>query len=124
MDIMEVVPLEDTLEVEAKIKPSVIAFIHEGQKALVRFTAFDFSIYGGMDAEVTHISPDTTMEQKEVYYIVRLQTDATSITRKGKEHKIIPGMVVSADIMTGRKTVMTYLLKPVLKTKQMALTER
>jgi adhesin transport system membrane fusion protein len=124
MDIMEIVPIDDNLEVEAKIKPSDIGFIHEGQKALIKFTAFDFSIYGGLEAEVTYVSPDTTVEEKEVYYTVKLETDSNVIVKNGKEHKIIPGMVVSADIITGKKTITDYILKPVLKTKQAAFTER
>ncbi|MGD9807872.1 MAG: HlyD family type I secretion periplasmic adaptor subunit [Deferribacterales bacterium] len=124
MDIMEVVPMGDVLEVEAKIKPSDIGFIHEGQKALIKFTAFDFSIYGGLDALVTYVSPDTSIEEKEVYYTVKLETSSNEIIKDGRVHKIIPGMVVSADIITGKKTIMDYILKPVLKTKQAAFSER
>ncbi|MGE4317746.1 MAG: HlyD family type I secretion periplasmic adaptor subunit [Deferribacterales bacterium] len=124
MDIMEIVPLGDKLEVEAKIKPSDIGFIHEGQKALIKLTAFDFSIYGGLEAVVTHVSPDTTVNEDEVYYIVKLQTDSSVIVKNGIKHKIIPGMIVSADIITGKKSIMSYILKPILKTKQAAFTER
>lgn len=124
MDIMEVVPLEDKLVVEAKIKPSDIAFIKEGDRALIKLTAYDYSIYGGLHATVTHISPDTTVQEKEVFYSVQLTTDKNSIEKNGKTHRIIPGMVVQTDIITGKKTVMQYILKPIIKTKQSALTER
>lgn len=124
MDIMEVVPLEDKLVVEAKIKPSDIAFIKTGDKALIKFTAFDFSIYGGLDAVVTYVSPDTTVEDKAVFYTVRLQTDRNYISKNGQKHKIMPGMIVQADIITGKKTVMQYILKPLIKARHDALTEK
>ena len=124
-DILEIVPTDSTLLVEVKIKPSDIAFIYFGQKAIVKFSAYDFAIYGGLDGEVVHISADTITDQKEnVFYTVRIKTNKNYLERQGKKLKIIPGMTVSVDIITGRKSVLDYILKPILKTKQYTFTER
>lgn len=124
-DLVEIVPVEDKLIVEVKVKPSDIAFIYAHQKAIVKFSAFDFSIFGGLEGEVVHISADTIKdEENNRFYIVRIQTDKNSFTRKGKDLKIIPGMTVDVDILTGKKTVLDYILKPILKTKQYTFTER
>jgi adhesin transport system membrane fusion protein len=124
-NIMEIVPSDETLLVEVKIKPKDIAFIYFGQKAIVKFTAYDFSIYGGLDGKVVLISPDTIKDEKDnVFYTVRIKTDKNSIGRDGKDLKIIPGMTVSVDIITGQKSVLDYILKPILKTKQYTFTER
>jgi adhesin transport system membrane fusion protein len=122
---MEIVPSDETLLVSVQIKPKDIAFIYVGQKAIVKFTAYDFAIYGGLDGEVVLISPDSTKDEKgNVFYEVRIKTDKNHIDRHGKKLKIIPGMTVSADIITGQKTVLDYILKPILKTKQYTFTER
>ena len=124
-DILEIVPTDSTLLVEVKIKPSDIAFIYFGQKAIVKFSAYDFAIYGGLDGEVVLISADTITDEKDnVFYTVRIKTNQNSLERNGKKLKIIPGMTVSADIITGRKSVLDYILKPILKTKQYTFTER
>jgi adhesin transport system membrane fusion protein len=124
-NIMEIVPSDETLLVEVKIKPSDIAFIYYGQKAIVKFSAYDFSIYGGLDGEVVVISPDTIKDEKgNVFYTVRIKTDKNYLERHGKKLKIIPGMTVSVDIITGQKSVLDYILKPILKTKQYTFTER
>ena len=124
-DIVEIVPTDSTLLVEVKIKPSDIAFIYFGQKAIVKFSAYDFAIYGGLDGEVVLISADTITDEKDnVFYTVRIKTNQNSLERNGKKLKIIPGMTVSADIITGRKSVLDYILKPILKTKQYTFTER
>ena len=124
-NIMEIVPSEQTLLVEVKIKPSDIAFIYFGQKAIVKFTAYDFSIYGGLNGEVVHISADTITDQKEnVFYTVRIKTNKSHLGNNSKSLKIIPGMTVSVDIITGQKSVLDYILKPILKTKQYTFTER
>lgn len=123
--IMEIVPLEDTLVVEARIRPADIAFIHKGQKAVVRLSAYDFSVYGAMDGTVTDISADSiTNEKGESFYRVRVATDQTSIKKGSKEYEILPGMQATVDIITGEKTVMQYLLKPFIKASQTALRER
>ncbi len=124
-NIMEIVPSEQTLLVEVKIKPSDIAFIYFKQKAIVKFTAYDFSIYGGLDGEVVHISADTITDRKEnVFYTIRIKTNKSHLGNNSKSLKIIPGMTVSVDIITGQKSVLDYILKPILKTKQYTFTER
>lgn len=124
-DIVEVVPSDQTLLVEVKIKPSDIAFIFYGQKAVVKFSAYDFSIYGGLEGEVVLISADTITDQKEnTFYTVRIKTTKNYLGSEAKPLKIIPGMTVNVDILTGKKSVMDYILKPILKTKQYSFTER
>ena len=121
-DIVEIVPLDDSLVLDARVQPRDIAFIHGGQKANVKFSAYDFSIYGGLDATVENISPDTVIDEKgNAYYVVRVRTRMASFDEK---LPIIPGMTAEVDILTGRKTVLSYLLKPVLKVKSYALRER
>ena len=121
-DIVEIVPLDDTLVLEARVLPRDIAFIHPGQLATVKFTAYDFSIYGGLDAHVENISPDTVVDEKgNAYYVVRVRTQRPQL---GEKLPIIPGMTAEVDILTGKKTVLSYLLKPVLRGKAYALSER
>jgi adhesin transport system membrane fusion protein len=124
-NLIEIVPTEGGLLVEAKIKPSDIAFIYPGQKAVVKVTAYDFSIYGSLDGVVSTISPDTETDEKEnVYYIVRVQTNKKYLGSKEKPLKIIPGMMVNVDVITGKKTVLEYILKPLLRAKQYTFSER
>lgn len=124
-EIMDIVPLEDQLLVESRVKPSDIAFIYPGQKAMVKITAYDSSIYGGLEGKVVDISADTIVNEKgESFYRVRVGTDKTALTKNGKEHEIIPGMTATVDIITGDKTVMDYLLKPFRKAASNALRER
>lgn len=122
-DIVEIVPLDDALVLEAKVHPKDIAFIHPGQAATVKFTAYDFGIYGGLDAEVENISPDTETDERgtNTYYVVRVRTKQTNFSDK---MPIIPGMTAEVDILTGKKTVLSYLLKPILKAHAYALRER
>ena len=121
-DIVEVVPLDDQLILEAKVQPRDIAFIHPGQDATVKFTAYDFSIYGGLAAKVENISPDTVVDEKgNAFYLVRVRTTEASFSEK---LPVIPGMTAEVDILTGHKSVMSYLLKPVLKARAYALRER
>lgn len=123
--IMEVVPMEDQLLIEGRIMPRDIAFIHIGQKAVVRLSAFDFSIYGALEGRVVEISPDSiTNDKGESFYRVRIKTDQTAYKRAGKVYDIVPGMQATVDIVTGHKTVMNYLLKPFIKASQTALRER
>lgn len=126
MDIVEIVPMEDKLIAEVKVKPADVAFLRPGLKAIVKLTAYDFSIYGGLEGEVTQISADTETNEKtgESYYFVRIQTDKNYLGSEEKPLRIKVGMVASADIITGKKTVLDYLLKPILKAKQNALRER
>ncbi len=124
--ILELVPLDDTLMIEARIKPTDIAFLKPEQKAVVKITAYDFSIYGGLEAEVDDISADTIEDKRgEPYYLVKLRTKKNAmVSREGKPLPIIPGMTASVDIITGKKTVLAYLLKPVTRAWQNAMTER
>jgi adhesin transport system membrane fusion protein len=124
-DIITLVPWEDELLVEAKILPSDIARVRVGQPAVVKVSAYDFSIYGGVDATVVFVSPSTILdEEQQPHYIVRLKTQSPFIERDGQELPLMTGMTVAVDIITGEKTVMDYLLKPILKAKQNAMTER
>ncbi|MAE51127.1 MAG: secretion protein HlyD [Micavibrio sp.] len=124
-DIIQIVPLDDQLLVEARIRPSDIAFLYPGQKAVVKVTAYDFSIYGGLDAEVVDISADTIEDEEgNSFYRVRLRTFENELKRKNEVLPIIPGMVASVDVLTGEKTVMQYLLKPFIKTLDNAMNER
>lgn len=123
--IMDIVPLEDTLVVESRVRPADIAFIYPGQKALVRISAFDFSVYGALEGKVKDISPDSiTNDKGESFYRVTVQTEETTLKKGNKEYDIIPGMQATVDIITGEKTVMNYLLKPFVKASQTALRER
>lgn len=124
MDMLEIVPEDDMLMVEVKIKPSDIAYIYPGQSANVKFTAYDFSIYGGLKGTVKHVSANTiTDERDNSYYLVRIATDKSFLVKDGKPLDIMAGMTVDVDILTGKKTVMDFILKPILKVKQNALGE-
>lgn len=121
-DVVEIVPLEGRLLLEAKVAPRDIAFLKPGQRAIVKFTAYDFSIYGGLNASLEHIGADSvTDERGNTFYTVRVATDKTTLAGN---LPIIPGMVAEVDIITGKKTILSYLLKPVLRAKASALTER
>jgi adhesin transport system membrane fusion protein len=126
MDIMEIVPVDDTLLVEARIRPSDIGFLRPGLEAMIKFTAYDFSIYGGLRGTLESISADSIVDEKtnESYFLVTLRTDENKLTRKGEELPLMPGMVASVDILTGKRSILDYLLKPILKTQSRALTER
>ena len=122
-DLIEIVPSDDALLLEAKVQPRDIAFLRPGQKALVKFTAYDFSTYGGLEATLEHISADTVVDEKgNAFFLVRVRTASTDLGPT--KLPIIPGMVAEVDILTGKKTVLNYLLKPILRAKSSALTER
>jgi len=124
MDLVSIVPIEDALLIETKIKPADIARLYPGQKAMVKFTAYDFTIYGGLEAEVVHISADSIINKKgESFYLVRVKTKTNDLGQQGKLLPIFPGMIAQVDILTGKKTILNYILKPILKAKQIALTE-
>ena len=123
--ILEIVPLDDTLLIEARIRPADIAFLHPGQKAMIKITAYDFSIFGGLDGVLESISADTIEDDDgESFYKVKLRTQKNAIAYRGEELPIMPGMTASIDILTGKKSVLAYLLKPILRAKQNALRER
>jgi adhesin transport system membrane fusion protein len=124
--IMEVVPLGDKLLVETRVKPSDIAFIKVGDKAVVKITAYDFSIYGGLEGKVVQVSADSIYDEatKEAYFNVIVETEKSYLISAGRKLPITPGMMTDTHIVTGRKSILTYLLKPVLKARSDALTER
>jgi len=120
------VPSDDKLLVEARVRPADIAFIHPGQKAIVKITAYDFSIYGGLSGRVAQVSADSIYDEveRQAYFTVIVETDRSFLLKAGKRLPITPGMICDVEIMTGRKSVLSYLLKPVLKARSEALTER
>jgi adhesin transport system membrane fusion protein len=124
--IMEVVPLGDKLLVETRVKPSDIAFIKVGDRALVKVTAYDFSTYGGLDGRVVQISADSIYDEKEknAYFTVIVETDKSYLNASGHRLPITPGMMTNTQIITGEKSILTYLLKPLLKARSEALHER
>jgi len=122
-DVIELVPSDDALLLEARVLPRDIAFLRPGQKALVKFTAYDFAVYGGLEATLEHIGADSVVDEKgNAYFLVRVRTVSSSIGPQ--KFPIIPGMVAEVDILTGKKSVLSYLLKPILRAKSKALTER
>ncbi|MDA7817774.1 HlyD family type I secretion periplasmic adaptor subunit [Sulfurimonas sp.] len=124
-DLVEIVPTNKNLFLEIKIKPSDIAFIHPGAEAKVKVSAYDFAIHGGLIGKVVNISPDTITDKKEnTFYLIHVTTKKNYLGTKEHPLHIIPGMTVSVDIVTGQKTVMQYILKPILKSKQYVFTER
>ncbi|MDD2896107.1 MAG: HlyD family type I secretion periplasmic adaptor subunit [Aliarcobacter sp.] len=124
-NLVEVVPTGETLLIETKIKPSDIAFIYYNQDAKVKFTAYDYAIYGGLNGKVIKISADTeTDEDKKSFYKLQIQASNNHLEKNGKEFPIIPGMVVNVDILTGKKSILDYILKPILRAKQYTFTEK
>jgi len=124
-DMVEIVPLDDSLLIEAKVRPQDIAFLHPGQEAMVKFSAYDFTVYGGLKAELEHISADSiTDEEGNSFYLIHLRTDKSHLGTDEKPLLIIPGMVATVDIITGHKSVLSYLLKPIIRARAEALRER
>lgn len=125
MDLMEIVPLQDSLLVEAKVRPQDIAFMRPGQDAKVKITAYDYAIYGTLPAKVETISADTiTDDQGKSYYQIRVRTDQNFLQKDGKRLPIIAGMVAEVDVLTGERTVLDYLMKPFIRGKEKAMRER
>lgn len=128
VDLIEIVPESDVLVVEAKIDPKDIAFINPSQKAIVKISAYDFSIYGGLKGKIVEISADSIIDKEskegKSFYRVLIKTNKNYLERNGVKLPIIPGMVATVDIITGRKTILDFILKPILKTKENALHER
>ncbi len=123
--VMEIVPLDDSLIIEARFSPSDIAFLYPGQSALVRITAYDFSVYGGMKATVENISADTLQgQQGETFYQVKVRTESAHLQHAGQSLPIMAGMMAEVDVLTGKKSILDYLLKPLLKAQQRAFRER
>lgn len=128
MDLVEIVPLSNNLLVEAKISPKDIAFINPNHKAIVKLTAYDFSIYGGLEGKIEEISADSILDKdskdSKSYYRVVIRTKKNYLERYGEKLPVIPGMVANVDIITGKKSILDFLLKPILKVKQNAFHER
>jgi adhesin transport system membrane fusion protein len=125
MNLIEIVPLEDSLLIEAKVRPEDIGFIKPGLTAMVKLTAYDFAIFGGLPAKVENISADTILDEEgNSFYLVRVRTDKSYLGTDEAPLPIIPGMQASVDVITGKKTLLDYLLKPILKAQQNALRER
>jgi len=128
VDLIEIVPDSDVLLVEAKIDPKDIAFISPAQKAVVKLTAYDFTVYGGLDGKIIEISADsikdTESKDGKSFYQIVIQTEKNALERNGERLPIIPGMITSVDIVTGKKTIMDFFLKPIIKIKEGSLHER
>lgn len=125
VDVIEIVPIDDSLLVEAKITPSDIAFIHPGQEVMVKITAYDFTIYGGLVGKIENIGADTISDDNNMsYYKIRVRTNRNQLGADGISLPIIPGMAARVDILTGKKTILHYLLKPVFRAKEKAFRER
>jgi len=124
--IAEVVPTSEELLVQARISPQDIAFVRAGQPALVKISAYDFSIYGGLDGEVVTVTPDSIVDKEtgEAYFEAQVRTHSAQLERNGKQYSITPGMICTAEIITGRKTILRYLFKPINKVWHEAFTER
>ncbi|MEL7302435.1 MAG: HlyD family type I secretion periplasmic adaptor subunit [Pseudomonadota bacterium] len=124
-NLVEIVPLDDTLLVEARISPQDIAFLRPGQPAVVKLTAYDFSLYGGLNGQVETIGADSiTTEKGETFYVIKVRTESSQLKRGADVFRIIPGMVAEVDILTGKKSVFAYLTKPLTRMRHVALTER
>ncbi len=124
-DLVEIVPLEDNLLVEAQVRPADIAFLRPGLPATVKITAYDFSIYGGLKGQVEDISADSIFNDKgESFYRVRVRTEQSQLGKPDAPLQIIPGMTAQVDVLTGHRTVLQYLLKPLLRARERAFTER
>lgn len=124
-DLVEIVPTDKRLYLEIKIKPSDIAFIHPGAEAMVKVSAYDYAIHGGLVGNVVNISPDTITDKKEkTFYLIYIETKKNYLGTEKHPLKIIPGMTANVDIVTGKKTVLQYILKPILKSKQYVFSER
>jgi len=124
-NLLELVPIDEMLLVEARVKPADIAFVYLGQPATVKFSAYDYSIYGGLKGKVTRISADTIKDNRgAIFYTIRVLTDKNYLGSDDNPLKIIPGMTTTVNIITGKKTVLDYILKPILKTKTYTFSER
>ena len=125
MDIMEIVPIDDSLLIEAQISPQDIAFIYPGLKAMIQVSAYDFTIYGGLTGKVVHVSADSQLNSDDqAYYEIWIRTDKNYLVKNNKRLNIMPGMIINAQIITGKRTLLSYLLKPILRARFHALGER
>jgi len=125
MDLVEILPKDDSLLVEARIRPSDIAFLHPGLEAKVKVTAYDYAVYGSLKAKLEKISVDTIVDEEgESFYEIQVRTSKNFMGSEAFPLPIIPGMVAEVDVLTGKKTVLEYLMKPLLRAQQKAMRER
>ena len=123
--MVEMVPVEDTLVVETRLRPADIAFVHTGQRAIVKLSAYDYSIFGGLEGKIEYVAPDSVVPQQgEPYYIAHVRTNKNTIDYYGKHLSISPGMLATVDVITGERSVLHYLAKPINRARERALTER
>lgn len=124
--LLDIVPVSDVMVVEARLRPADVAFIVPGQEARIKLTAYDYSIYGGLTGHVTNVSADSMVDPntRETYYLVQIQADKAVLEYRGRDLPVLPGMVTTVDILTGKRTVLQYLLKPINKVRQEAFSER
>ncbi|HEY0918760.1 HlyD family type I secretion periplasmic adaptor subunit [Devosia sp.] len=124
--LLDIVPVSDTLLVEARLKPSDVAFVLPGQKAIIKLTAYDFSVFGGLTGIVRNVSADSIVDPQtqETYYLVLVQADSATLSYRDRQLPVLPGMVTDVEILTGKKTVLQYLLKPINKARDEAFRER
>jgi adhesin transport system membrane fusion protein len=123
--LIEMVPIEDTLLVETRLRPADIAFVHVGQRAVVKISTYDFSIFGGLEGKIEHVSADSIVPQQgEPYFIAHVRTESNAIEYFGKKLPISSGMMASVDVITGKRSVLWYLTKPINRARERALTER
>lgn len=121
----EIVPLEETLLVETRLRPADIAFVHPGQRAIVKISAYDYSIFGGLEGKIEYVSADSLQPQQgEPFFVVHVRTASNAIAYQGRSLKVTPGMTASVDVVTGMRSVLTYLLKPVNRMREQAMRER
>jgi adhesin transport system membrane fusion protein len=123
-DLIEIVPIDDALLIEAKIRPIDIGFLSPGQDVIVKFSAYDFTIYGGLKGNLEYISADTVVNNDESYYLIKVRTERNYLDSEKERLEIISGMTASVNIVTGKKSVLDYILKPVLRAKHNSLHER
>jgi membrane fusion protein, adhesin transport system len=123
--MIEMVPVEDTLLIETRLRPADIAFVHQGQHAVVKVSAYDYSIFGGLEGRIEHVSADSIVPQQgDPYYIAHVRTASNTIDYYGKKLSIAPGMLATVDVVTGRRSILHYLTKPINRARERALTER
>lgn len=125
--MVEMVPVEDTLLIETRLRPADIAFVHAGQPAMVKITAYDYSIFGGLEGKIEYVSADSTVpqpQQGEPYYVAHIRTTSNAIDYFGKKLSISPGMLASVDVITGKRSVLYYITKPINRARERAMTER
>lgn len=123
--MVEMVPVEESLLIETRLKPADIAFVRVGQRAIVKVTAYDYSIFGGLEGKIEHVSADSTVPQQgEPFYVAHVRTASNTIDYFGKKLSISPGMLASVDVITGKRSVLHYLAKPINRARERALTER